>query len=190
MPTYEYRCDECDRNFDVVQSFEDDPLTRCPTCDAPVRKVFGSVGIVFKGAGFYKTDSRDSARRKDAPRTEGTDAKPGTSDFERQGVRPGLVAIWGRSRRWGPEEQPELRERATGRARLRPPRIPRSPDVHPSARVLSTGERGDIQSQECGKTADNSFTRRPPTLRMLRWIKRTSTVSWSCLTSSMALTST
>lgn len=85
MPTYEYRCDECDRNFDVVQSFEDDPLTRCPTCDAPVRKVFGSVGIVFKGTGFYKTDSRDSGRRKDAPRTEGADAKAGTSDSSDKG---------------------------------------------------------------------------------------------------------
>ncbi|MGA8725838.1 MAG: FmdB family zinc ribbon protein [Acidimicrobiales bacterium] len=88
MPTYEYRCDECDRNFDVVQSFEDDPLTRCPTCDAPVRKVFGSVGIVFKGAGFYKTDSRDSSRRKDAPRTEGADAKAGTSDSSDKGSGP------------------------------------------------------------------------------------------------------
>ena len=58
MPTYEYRCDTCAQNFDVVQSFTDDPLTECPTCGSPVRKVFGSVGIVFKGSGFYKTDSR------------------------------------------------------------------------------------------------------------------------------------
>ena len=62
MPTYEYRCDSCDQNFDVVQSFHDDPLTACPTCGSPVRKVFGSVGIVFKGSGFYKTDSRTAAR--------------------------------------------------------------------------------------------------------------------------------
>ncbi len=58
MPTYEYRCDNCAKNFDVVQSFHDAPLTECPTCGEPVRKVFGSVGIVFKGSGFYKTDSR------------------------------------------------------------------------------------------------------------------------------------
>ena len=58
VPTYEYRCDSCAQNFDVVQSFTDDPLTECPTCGSPVRKVFGSVGIVFKGSGFYKTDSR------------------------------------------------------------------------------------------------------------------------------------
>jgi putative FmdB family regulatory protein len=60
VPTYEYHCDNCAKNFDVVQSFTDDPLTECPTCGSPVRKVFGSVGIVFKGSGFYKTDSRSS----------------------------------------------------------------------------------------------------------------------------------
>ena len=64
MPTYEYRCDECDRTFDVVQSFHDDPLTECPTCGSPVRKVFGNVGIVFKGSGFYKTDSRSGSSSK------------------------------------------------------------------------------------------------------------------------------
>ena len=58
MPTYEYHCDSCAKNFDVVQSFHDEPLTACPTCGEPVKKVFGSVGIVFKGSGFYKTDSR------------------------------------------------------------------------------------------------------------------------------------
>jgi putative FmdB family regulatory protein len=64
LPTYEYRCESCDQNFDLVQSFHDDPLTACPTCGSPVRKVFGNVGIVFKGSGFYKTDSRpgDSAK--------------------------------------------------------------------------------------------------------------------------------
>ena len=55
LPTYEYRCDSCEKNFDVVQSFHDDPVTACPTCGSPVRKVFGNVGIVFKGSGFYKT---------------------------------------------------------------------------------------------------------------------------------------
>ncbi len=64
MPTYEYRCDHCNENFDVVQSFHDDPLDACPTCGSPVRKVFGSVGIVFKGSGFYKTDSRTNGSPK------------------------------------------------------------------------------------------------------------------------------
>lgn len=67
MPTYEYHCPGCDRNFDVVQSFTDDPLEACPTCASPVRKVFGSVGIVFKGSGFYKTDNRSGGASKAAP---------------------------------------------------------------------------------------------------------------------------
>ena len=66
MPTYEYHCDSCEKNFDVVQSFHDDALTACPTCGSPVRKVFGNVGIVFKGSGFYKTDSRSGATTKTA----------------------------------------------------------------------------------------------------------------------------
>jgi putative FmdB family regulatory protein len=76
LPTYEYRCESCDRNFDVVQSFHDDPLTACPTCGAPVRKVFGNVGIVFKGSGFYKTDSRNGGSGKSA---DGREPAP-TSD--------------------------------------------------------------------------------------------------------------
>jgi putative FmdB family regulatory protein len=60
MPTYEYACKSCDEHVEVVQSFKDDPLTECPSCGGPLRKVFGSIGISFKGSGFYKTDSRKS----------------------------------------------------------------------------------------------------------------------------------
>jgi putative FmdB family regulatory protein len=67
LPTYEYHCDSCDENFDVVQSFHDEPLTTCPTCGSPVRKVFGNVGIVFKGSGFYKTDNRSKNGRATIP---------------------------------------------------------------------------------------------------------------------------
>ena len=73
LPTYEYHCDTCEKNFDLVQSFHDDPLTECPTCGSPVRKVFGNVGIVFKGSGFYKTDSRNGSSGK---ASEGTEAAP------------------------------------------------------------------------------------------------------------------
>jgi putative FmdB family regulatory protein len=62
MPTYEYRCKECGEHLEVVQSFTDDPLTECPACSGPLRKVFGSVGISFKGSGFYKTDSRGGSK--------------------------------------------------------------------------------------------------------------------------------
>jgi putative FmdB family regulatory protein len=58
MPTYEYRCKSCGEHLEVVQSFADDPLTECPACGGDLRKVFGSIGIAFKGSGFYRTDSR------------------------------------------------------------------------------------------------------------------------------------
>ena len=69
MPTYEYACTnpEGKHQFEVVQSFSDAPVTECPECGAPVRKVYGSVGVVFKGSGFYRTDSRKSASVSDGP---------------------------------------------------------------------------------------------------------------------------
>ena len=61
MPTYEYACGSCGHRFDAVQGFSDPPLATCDVCGGPLKKVYGSVGIVFKGSGFYKTDSRASA---------------------------------------------------------------------------------------------------------------------------------
>ena len=61
MPTYQYACTECDHRFDAVQSFSDPSLTECPVCGGKLRKVFSSVGIVFKGSGFYRTDSRSGS---------------------------------------------------------------------------------------------------------------------------------
>lgn len=61
MPTYAYACTECDHRFDIVQSFSDDSLTVCPECDGRLRKVFNAVGVVFKGGGFYRTDSRSGS---------------------------------------------------------------------------------------------------------------------------------
>ena len=58
MPTYQYACTACDHRFEAVQSFTDASLTECPACSGNLRKVFSSVGIVFKGSGFYRTDSR------------------------------------------------------------------------------------------------------------------------------------
>ncbi|BBX20454.1 FmdB family transcriptional regulator [Mycolicibacterium duvalii] len=62
MPTYSYACTECSNKFDVVQAFTDDSLTECPQCHGRLRKVFGKVGVVFKGSGFYRTDSRESSK--------------------------------------------------------------------------------------------------------------------------------
>ena len=61
MPTYSYACTECDNRFDIVQSFSEDSLTVCPQCTGKLRKLFNSVGIVFKGSGFYRTDSRSGS---------------------------------------------------------------------------------------------------------------------------------
>ncbi|MCI4674714.1 FmdB family zinc ribbon protein [Candidatus Mycolicibacterium alkanivorans] len=62
MPTYSYACTECDNRFDAVQAFTDDTLTSCPECSGRLRKLFNSVGVVFKGSGFYRTDSRESSK--------------------------------------------------------------------------------------------------------------------------------
>ena len=82
MPTYQYACTECGHGFEAVQSFSDDALTECPRCQGRLRKVFSSVGIVFKGSGFYRTDSREKATSgpgsSDAPAKAdlNSDAKP------------------------------------------------------------------------------------------------------------------
>ena len=60
MPTYQYACTSCGERLEAVQKFSDDPLTECPACGGTLRKVFSPVGVVFKGSGFYKTDSRSS----------------------------------------------------------------------------------------------------------------------------------
>ncbi len=73
MPTYEYRCKDCGHTFDAVQAFSDDALTTCPECGGALKKLFGNVGITFKGSGFYKTDSRSAGSfgsTKDADRSD------------------------------------------------------------------------------------------------------------------------
>jgi putative FmdB family regulatory protein len=81
VPTYEYACTnpEEKHEFEVVQSFSDAPVTECPVCGAPVRKVYGSVGVVFKGSGFYRTDSRSSASASDSSSASSSAAKDSSS---------------------------------------------------------------------------------------------------------------
>ena len=68
MPTYQYRCRDCQADLEIFQKFSDPTLTVCPECDGNLRKVFNSVGVVFKGSGFYATDSRTSNKaEKKAP---------------------------------------------------------------------------------------------------------------------------
>jgi putative FmdB family regulatory protein len=61
MPTYQYACTECGHAFEQFQSFSDDALTTCPECEGRLRKLFNAVGVVFKGSGFYRTDSRSES---------------------------------------------------------------------------------------------------------------------------------
>lgn len=78
MPTYAYACRDCGHAFDIQQSFSDDSLTVCPECEGLLRKKFNSVGVVFKGSGFYRTDSRSASSSVEAGSS--TAAKPGSSD--------------------------------------------------------------------------------------------------------------
>ena len=78
MPTYAYRCKDCGHAFDVVQAFTDDALTECPACGGVLRKQYGSVGVSFKGSGFYRTDSR-SGTGSASGSTSDSAAGPSTS---------------------------------------------------------------------------------------------------------------
>jgi putative FmdB family regulatory protein len=98
VPTYEYACAECGERLEAVQKFSDDPLTVCPACGGRLRKLFSPVGIVFKGSGFYRTDSRSGAavngskangsssdsssasEKSSGEKSSGADAKPSGSD--------------------------------------------------------------------------------------------------------------
>jgi len=83
MPTYEYLCKTCGHRFETWQKMTDDPLTTCPDCGAPIRRVLFPAGVVFKGSGFYKTDHRDSASiessAKDEPKTASDGSKTETT---------------------------------------------------------------------------------------------------------------
>ena len=79
MPTYEYACRSCGTHVEVYQRFSDPPLTECGVCGGPLRKVFHPAGILFKGSGFYATDSRRGRDHDGAARTEGGGGKKGAN---------------------------------------------------------------------------------------------------------------
>jgi putative FmdB family regulatory protein len=92
VPTYEYRCKACGEQLEVVQAFTDDALTTCPSCgEEQLRKVFGSVGIAFKGSGFYKNDSRGGSKSTSTPSADkapSTDAAKPAADSSSSGSTP------------------------------------------------------------------------------------------------------
>jgi putative FmdB family regulatory protein len=87
VPTYQYACTECSHAFEQFQSFSDDALTECPRCEGRLRKLFNAVGVVFKGSGFYRTDSRSTTTSGTGGSTESgtgstatkTESKPATT---------------------------------------------------------------------------------------------------------------
>lgn len=85
MPTYQYACTACGHQLEAVQSFADEPLTQCPSCEGRLRKVFNSVGIVFKGSGFYRTDSRKGESSSDKAPAKSTATKNGSDSATSSG---------------------------------------------------------------------------------------------------------
>jgi putative FmdB family regulatory protein len=95
VPTYSYECTECGNRFDIVQAFTDETLTTCENCSGRLRKLFNSVGIVFKGSGFYRTDSRDAGQKaktsangsstSDSASSSASGDKNGSSSGEKNG---------------------------------------------------------------------------------------------------------
>jgi putative FmdB family regulatory protein len=79
LPTYQYACTACGHQLEAVQSFTDQPLTECPACEGRLRKLFNSVGIVFKGSGFYRTDSRSSADKSGSDSSSSDSSKTPSS---------------------------------------------------------------------------------------------------------------
>ena len=93
MPTYEYACKACGEHLEVVQSFKDDALTTCPACGGSLRKVFGSIGIAFKGSGFYRTDSRSAPpKERKAAASEGSSSPEKPSSTEKSSSIPTTAA--------------------------------------------------------------------------------------------------
>lgn len=101
MPTYAYACRDCGHAFDIQQSFSDDSLTVCPECEGRLRKKFNSVGVVFKGSGFYRTDSRSasssvetgsSSAGKPASTASGSEGKGASSSASSSGTSAGTTA--------------------------------------------------------------------------------------------------
>jgi putative FmdB family regulatory protein len=80
VPTYSYACTECDNRFDAVQAFSDNALTTCEKCSGRLRKLFGSVGVVFKGSGFYRNDSRESTKSSSNGSAKSSSEASGSSE--------------------------------------------------------------------------------------------------------------
>lgn len=89
MPTYEYRCRDCQEQLEVVQSIHDPALTQCPSCGGQLRKLFGNVGVVFKGSGFYRTDNRAKSKAGSGAEPRKAEVKPDSGKSDSGKSEPG-----------------------------------------------------------------------------------------------------
>lgn len=92
MPTYQYACTECDHRFEAVQSFSDSALTACPECSGKLRKLYGAVGVVFKGSGFYRTDSRSSSSSSSSSSSKSESSTASSSSSSSSSSTPAAAA--------------------------------------------------------------------------------------------------
>ncbi|MFI9393687.1 FmdB family zinc ribbon protein [Streptomyces bauhiniae] len=95
MPTYQYQCKDCGEGLEAVQKFTDDALTECPNCGGPLKKVFSAVGIVFKGSGFYRNDSRgasSSSSPATKPSSSSSDSKSSSTSSSSSSSTPSSSA--------------------------------------------------------------------------------------------------
>ncbi len=120
MPTYQYRCTACSEPLEVAQSFTDAPLAECPSCGGVLRKVFSAVGVVFKGSGFYQTDSRPTAKSEPAAK-DGDSAKSpaatadGQKDRSKDAAKDGAKDAGGaKTDKSGKADQPTKKKERAG----------------------------------------------------------------------------
>ncbi len=125
MPTYQYRCTACSEPLEVVQRFTDAPIAHCPSCGGVLRKVFSAVGVVFKGSGFYQTDSRSTPKSEPAAK-DGDPAKlpaataDGQKDRSKDGTSkdtakdPGRDGGGAKADKSGKAEQPTKKKEPAG----------------------------------------------------------------------------
>jgi putative FmdB family regulatory protein len=92
VPTYQYACTECGHAFEQFQSFSDDALTECPECQGRLRKVFNAVGVVFKGSGFYRTDSREKSSAASSAGSTSSDTKTETTSESKSETTSGTTS--------------------------------------------------------------------------------------------------
>lgn len=118
MPTYQYACTACGQQLEAVQKFSDDPLSECDSCGGRLRKVFSAVGVVFKGSGFYRTDSRsDNGSKSRSEQSAKQDSPSASSESNGQGEKSGTSASQSGGSGSGSSESAKSSDNGSGAAK-------------------------------------------------------------------------